>query len=190
MSPAKAGGGLLSPTSPRTILASYVQEAGAEERLFCAFNEVRGVLLNKLHLLLANHEDAQDTLQVTFLHCWQARNRLANVRNVHSWILRVGLNAGKDLLRNGWRQRAKPMALTPFCSAPAPQQILEERERMECLRAAILRLTQREREVFLLRQNTGLPYEDIARMLRAPLGTVKTRMRSALAKLRQAVRSL
>jgi RNA polymerase sigma-70 factor (ECF subfamily) len=188
MSPAQAGGGLLT-AAPRRARAYESSEAKADERLSRAFNEVRGVLFAKLHYLLANHEDAQDALQVTFLHCWQARRRLAAVRNLESWILRVGLNAGKDLLRNGWHRRARPMnpLLAPPCPSPSAEEILVDRERMERLRVAILNLPLPEREVFLLRQHTALPYEDIARLLGTPVGTVKTRMRSALRRLRQAL---
>jgi RNA polymerase sigma-70 factor (ECF subfamily) len=42
-----------------------------------------------------------------------------------------------------------------------------------------------EKEVFLLRQNAGLTYEEIASLRSSPVGTVKTQMRSAVAKLRQ-----
>lgn len=161
-----------------------------EERLFRAFSDVRGVLFHKLLVLLDNYEDAQDTLQVAFLHCWQARAQLSTIRNVHSWVLRVGINAGKDLLRNGWHRRAKPIAAVPHPPSPAPppEEILLRRERTEELSAAILALPFREREVFLLRQHTGLPYEEIARLVHSPVGTVKTRMRSAIARLRLALR--
>ena len=52
------------------------------------------------------------------------------------------------------------------------------------LRQAIGTLRHEEQEVFLLRQNGGLTYEQIAEIRQAPVGTVKTQMRSALAKLR------
>src|SRR5581483_7286208 len=180
MSPARAPGGLLTPLAAATTRDFEASEPVSEERLFRAFGEVRNVLLHKLHLLLANYEDAQDTLQVTFLHCWQARERLPAIRNVESWILRIGMNAGKDLLRNGWHRRARPITAlaAPPCPVPPPDEILLHRERMERLSAAILDLPFREREVFLLRQHTALPYEEIAKLVRSPVGTVKSRMRS------------
>ncbi len=56
---------------------------------------------------------------------------------------------------------------------------------MERLRKAILDLRLEEKEVFLLRQNGGLTYEQIAEIRNAPVGTVKTQMRAALQKLRK-----
>ena len=66
-----------------------------------------------------------------------------------------------------------------------PCDTLEDRESLERLRCAILELRQEEKEVFLLRQNGGFTYEQIAEMRAAPVGTVKTQMRAALQKLRK-----
>jgi RNA polymerase sigma-70 factor, ECF subfamily len=64
-------------------------------------------------------------------------------------------------------------------------QSLEDREALDQLREAIALLRPEEREVFLLRQNGELTYEQIAELRSAPVGTVKTQMRAALQKLRK-----
>lgn len=58
-------------------------------------------------------------------------------------------------------------------------------EELERLRRAISSLRVEEQEVFLLRQNGDMTYQEIAAALALPLGTVKTRMRSAVSQLRQ-----
>jgi RNA polymerase sigma-70 factor (ECF subfamily) len=65
--------------------------------------------------------------------------------------------------------------------------IAEQDERLTRLRAAMKELRPEEQEVFLLRQNGELTYEEIAQMLDVPTGTVKTRMRLALTRLRGAL---
>src|SRR5262245_46109731 len=75
-----------------------------------AFNEVRSELVSTLFFVLGNQEDAQDVAQDAFLKCWRTRASLSEVRNMRAWIFRVGLNAAKDLQRNAWRRRAKPLA--------------------------------------------------------------------------------
>jgi RNA polymerase sigma-70 factor (ECF subfamily) len=60
-------------------------------------------------------------------------------------------------------------------------------EELSLVRRAVGQLRPEEQEVFLLRQNGGLTYEQIAEATSAPVGTVKTRMRLALQKLREAL---
>lgn len=113
---------------------------------------------------------------------------LPEIQNLRAWIFRVGLNTAKDLQRSAWHRRAKPLmgeATMLTDSATAPAHMLEHKESLERLRQAIHGLRQEEKEVFLLRQNGDLTYEQIAEIRNSPVGTVKTQMRSALQKLRK-----
>jgi RNA polymerase sigma-70 factor (ECF subfamily) len=161
------------------------------EQLVCAFNEVRIELVSTLYYMLGNYEDAQDAVQNAFLKCWRNREGIEEVRNLRAWVFRIGLNAAKDLQRNAWRRRARPLVgPTTLVESrdDCPVKVAEEREAKERLHRAILDLRPEEREVFLLRQNGCLTYEEIAKLRRSPVGTVKTQMRAATAKLRQALR--
>src|SRR5438128_423908 len=80
------------------------------EGLVCAFNEVRTELVSTLFFLLGNYEDALDAAQEAFLKCWRVRDTVGEIQNLRAWIFRVGLNAAKDLQRNAWRRRARPLA--------------------------------------------------------------------------------
>ncbi len=161
---------------------------GSDQSLIGAFNELRDELISTLMYLLGNRDDAQDAAQEAFIKCWRARDSLGSVHNLRSWIFRVGLNAAKDYQRSAWNRRAKPF-LGEENMLPgrehAPAQLLEEGEDLERVRKAILDLRQEEKEVFLLRQNGDLTYEQIAEIRSSPVGTVKTQMRSALQKLRK-----
>jgi RNA polymerase sigma-70 factor (ECF subfamily) len=75
----------------------------------------------------------------------------------------------------------------PLVDETPPGQDIEHQESMQRVRKALMQLRPEEQEVFLLRQNGDLTYEQIAEMRNRPVGTVKTQMRSALAKLRQAL---
>jgi RNA polymerase sigma-70 factor (ECF subfamily) len=156
-----------------------------------AFNEVRAELVSTLFFVLGNHDDAQDAAQDAFLKCWRTQKSLVDVRNIRAWIFRVGLNAAKDLQRNAWRRRARPLgdnALPEPAGSPSPCEILEVREDLDSLRRALFQLRPEEKEVFLLRQNGDLTYEEIADLRRTPVGTIKTQMRSALQKLRRVLK--
>ena len=68
----------------------------------------------------------------------------------------------------------------------APSEQLERKESLERLRSAILtHLREEEKEVFLLRQNGEMTYDQIADLRGCPVSTIKTQMRSALEKLRR-----
>jgi RNA polymerase sigma-70 factor (ECF subfamily) len=63
--------------------------------------------------------------------------------------------------------------------------LVQDEEERRRVRDAVLVLRSEEREVFLLRQNGELTYEEIADTVDRPVGTVKTQMRSALQKLKE-----
>jgi RNA polymerase sigma-70 factor (ECF subfamily) len=158
------------------------------ELLLRTFTDLRDELVSTLCYLLGNAEDAQDVAQEAFLRCWRTRQGLPQVQNLRAWIFRVGLNAAKDLQRSAWRRRVKPLVgaeAMPLADTSSPSGGLEDQECLQQLRQALQHLRQEEKEVFLLRQNGELTYEQIAEIHNRPVGTVKTQMRSALQKLRK-----
>ena len=160
----------------------------SEERLVRTFNELKDELIGTLLFVLRNRDDAHDAAQDAFIKCWNAREQLPQVLNLRAWIFRVCFNTAKDMQRSAWNRRAKPLKAeqyTMMAMDAAPSVNLERKESVERLRRAILDLREEEKEVFLLRQNGELTYEQIAEMRACPVSTVKTQMRTALEKLRK-----
>jgi RNA polymerase sigma-70 factor (ECF subfamily) len=163
-------------------------EPNVGDTLLRTFTDLRDELVSTLCFILGNSEDAQDVAQEAFLRCWRTQEGLPEVHNLRAWIFRVGLNAAKDLQRSAWRRRVKPLLgadVMPMTETTSPQNGLENQETLLQLREALLHLRPEEKEVFLLRQNGELTYEQIAELHDRPVGTVKTQMRSALQKLRR-----
>ncbi len=161
----------------------------AERKLEDVFTRFEPELLGTLQHLLGNADDARDALQDGFVRCWKKRDALDEIANLRAWVFRVAYNVGLDLLKSGWRRRRKAVAVEEFeptARDGEPEERALERERRAALRDAIRRLEGKEKDVFLLRQNGALTYEQIAQATGLPLGTVKTAMRRALAKLRTA----
>jgi len=159
-----------------------------EHPIVLAFHELRDDLVSTLVFLLGNRDDAFDAAQDAFVKCWKARDTVADVQNLRAWIFRVGLNTAKDMQRSAWARRMKPLIAEEMMIATrdaAPGSALDDQETLDRLRIAIEDLREDEKEVFLLRQNGDLTYEQIAEIRGAPIGTVKTQMRTALIKLRQ-----
>jgi RNA polymerase sigma-70 factor (ECF subfamily) len=175
-----------------SVLAAPETETPPElspgDLLLRAFNDMRDELVSTLWYMLGSQEDAQDVAQEAFLRCWRTQESLTDVLNLRAWIFRVGLNAAKDLQRSAWRRKVKPLLgadVMPIVDPAMPTQTLEEQETLGLLRDALMHLRPEEKEVFLLRQNGDLTYEQIAELHDRPVGTVKTQMRSALQKLRK-----
>lgn len=179
--PAPAGPPAGAPIAP-------APQPAPDQTLLAAFDGLRDELVSTLAFVLGNRDDAMDAAQDAFLKCWRARDTVPGVQNLRAWIFRVGLNTARDHQRSGWSKRAKPLiaedVLLP-ARDPAPADRLEDQEDVARLRQAILGLRAEEREVFLLRQNGELTYEQIAEMRDVPVGTVKTQMRTAIIKLRK-----
>jgi RNA polymerase sigma-70 factor (ECF subfamily) len=168
--------------------ASRNGQETSEERLVRTFNELKDELVSTLVFVLGNREDAKDAAQDAFIKCWNAREQLPQVINLRAWIFRVCFNTAKDMQRSAWNRRARPLKAEQYTMTAkdaAPSQTLERKESIERLRLAILELREEEKEVFLLRQNGELTYEQIAEVRNCPVSTVKTQMRTALEKLRR-----
>lgn len=175
---------------PNTEVRAEGDVAGEAHPLEAAFARFQDELLGTLFYLVGNREDARDALQEAFIKCWRHRGRLDEVQNLKAWIFRIALNTGRDVRQAAWRRKRKSMpedeSMIQSCSH-GPEQEVERDERLEMLRGAVRDLRSEEQEVFLLRQNGNMTYEEIAEAIGIPTGTVKTRMRLALTKLREAL---
>ena len=177
----------VTPLTRKADAARDRQSAGALEE---AFTRYQDELIGTLFYLLGNVEDARDALQETFIKCWRHRDGVAGIGNLKGWIFQIAFNTGRDMRRAAGRRRrllVKGAEAMVVRHDPGPLAALEQQEELARVREALGELRAEEQEVFLLRQNGQMTYEEIAHTVGIPLGTVKTRMRLALAKLRVAM---
>jgi RNA polymerase sigma factor (sigma-70 family) len=154
------------------------------------FARCQAELLGTLFYLVGNLEDARDALQETFIKCWRHQDQLVDVQNVKAWVFRIALNTGRDVRQTAWRRKRQPLPDDESMMESrqrGPHSQAAEHEQLEMIQLALRGLDGDEQEVFLLRQNGDMTYEEIADALGVPTGTVKTRMRRALMKLREAL---
>jgi RNA polymerase sigma-70 factor (ECF subfamily) len=127
---------------------------------------------------------AEDATQEAFATIWRNAARYDRARGEPTaWIYTIVRNAARDALR---RRRATPVADVPeVADDPAhdPQNIAAVGLDAFHLHAALMELPERSREVIELAYYQGLSQTEIAQRIDVPLGTVKTRTRSALAQL-------
>jgi RNA polymerase sigma-70 factor (ECF subfamily) len=178
-------------TSPSTNSAAAAAPLPDNaERLEELFARCQDELLGMLFYFLGSAEDARDALQESFIKCWRRRDMLGEIENLRAWVFQVTLNTARDLRSSAWRRRRRPLP-QPEAEVIAHSTNNEadrlREEQLAAIRRALKQLRTEEQEVFLLRQNGELTYEEIAESLKLPIGTVKTRMRLAIGKLREAL---
>ncbi len=150
-------------------------------------------LFRYLRRMLGNAADAEDVFQETFLRVHQHLGRYRNDAPFRPWLYCIATNLCRDRLR--YRRRHPVLALdAPIgtesgapswgerlpSQAPAPDCAVREEESARRLQAALAKLHVKQRSVFLMARYEGMPYEEIAKTLRIPVGTVKSRMNKAV----------
>jgi RNA polymerase sigma-70 factor (ECF subfamily) len=136
--------------------------------------------------------DAEDVVQEVFTQAWRQAARYDAARaSAAGWLLNITRTRAIDRVRaNRTRQRVSGTD-ERIESAPAAEDDQEHRailgERAARVRAALASLGQAQREAIDLAYFAGLSHGEIAARLEEPLGTIKTRIRSGLLKLREAL---
>jgi RNA polymerase sigma-70 factor (ECF subfamily) len=131
---------------------------------------------------------AEDVTQATFLQLWRraATVRVENLR-LRAWLIAVARNAAVDSLRSGRRTgRAEVDAVADRNRSEGIEDHLIELERLRWLHTSLSHLPADQRQVLELAYWGGLTHGEIAAMLSLPVGTVKSRLRLAMQKLRAA----
>lgn len=162
-----------------------------EPTLAALFQTHRDGLAGAVRAVLGAGADVPEVLQDAFLRCWQAARRGASPADPVAWVFVVTWNVAVDARRKRQRRpaavpldEANPMHLQTH---HAPFLAVERRDEVALAEAAIQALGDDEKQVFLLRTSGELTFEAVGAALGIPIGTAKTRMRSALHKLRQAL---
>ena len=141
--------------------------------------------------IVRDQGDAEELVQEVFAQAWQQCARYAPSRgSVAAWLLTMARSRAIDRLRFDHRQKRTNSLHDDWRQPTSPrdsEDAVAFRERREQLRKALLILTADERHAVETAFFGELTYADAATQLNVPLGTVKTRIRSALLKLRQAL---
>ena len=147
-------------------------------------------------VLSRNRVDAEDLVQETYVRAVPVVRRLRKESNVKSWMFTILRNIWLNQLRQP--RVAVPMPGTeidqflPELNAPGakdPQSLLLTSRDQDQVRQAISRLSLESREIILLREFEDLSYQEIAGVLKCPIGTVMSRLRRARSKLRELLSS-
>jgi len=128
-------------------------------------------------------EKGKDLAQNIFLKLYQNPNSFDTSRNFKVWLFTVAKNRWKNELRNE-AIRSKHKALVPIETTAFIADIEEKDERLKNLNAALAKLSENHKEVFVLKYSNGLSIKEIAEVIDCSEGTVKSRLFYALKQLK------
>lgn len=163
-----------------------------------SFSEIVDRYAPELYRFLArftgNAAAAEDLLQETFLQVHQSAERFDQSRRLRPWLFTIAANKARDWLRSQRRrtevsldadvgrqgEESVTFAEIFHGNDALPEDILGHAEQLELVRRAIEQLPPALRQVLLLGYFQQLPYKEIAEIVGVPVGTVKSRLHTAL----------
>ncbi len=162
---------------------------GGDDAAFGLLVQRYGALVQHTARQVVRHA-AEDVAQQTFLSAWLSRARYDPARgSVRSWLCGIAYNRAVD----AHRREARQVAQAPIdevgdelvCPLDSPPVVAGDRARASEVRRAVARLGPEQRTVIGLAYFGGLSQREIQLRTGAPLGTVKSRSRLALSRLRE-----
>ena len=153
------------------------------------FDQAARRVYNHAYRLLGDWSAAEDAVSLTFLEAWRCRDRIdADGGELLPWLLGVATNVVRNLARARRRHTAAMARLPALAAEPdfaddlAGQ--LDDADAARAVQEALGRLRRPEREVVALCIYAGLDYAATAQALGVPIGTVRSRLSRAKARLR------
>jgi len=167
---------------------------GDQAALHALYERAHRVVFTLAFRITANRETAEELTVDVFHDVWR-RAGTYDVANgtVLGWIMNQARSRAIDRLRFDSRKKrsgggaAEAPAEAAADPRPDPRDVLEQREQAQSVRTALSALTPDERQAIATTFFGGLTHAEAAVRLDQPLGTIKTRIRSALHKLRRAL---
>ena len=172
----------------------------AQKGDYSAFDQLvtlhRGKIYAMIYNIVKNDADAWDLTQDAFIKAWKALPKFENRSKFSTWMFRISHNVVYD-----WKRKKKiesdgelddnlfstdridPRARTAPSVPGSPDQEIEKAELRQQIEAALAKLSDKHREVILLREVQGLDYKEIAEIIECSIGTVMSRLFNARKKL-------
>ncbi len=182
----------MSVPTDEQLLAEHV--AGEPGRFAELVRRHSDELFHFLARFTGNAAAADDLVQEVFLQVHQSASRFDPTRRLKPWLFTIAANKARDLLRSRRRRPEMPLDATVPSEIGEGQTFLDfltdeeltpiaevsRQEQREAVHRVLAAMPDRLREVLILSYFHGFPYKEIADILGVPLGTVKSRLHTAI----------
>lgn len=187
---------------PRAERSDQELIAAALARDTAAFGELVSRYQNRLYGALVHMtgsaEDAKDVAQEAFVLAFQKLATFRGDSQFYSWLFRIAMNASVNFRRKNRSMGAsieatkERIGLEPTDPRrdTQPDQPMEQLERQRIVREALAQMTEEFRIPLVMAEMEEMKYEEIADLLKCPIGTVRSRIHRGRAELREKLRRL
>ena len=140
-------------------------------------------IFNLVYRMLGDYDEAAEMTQETFLSAYRSIDRFRGEANFSTWLYRIAINHATTRRKSvaTWQQRSVPLDQTEDIRDRQlnPEERAAQKDVQDKVQSALNSLDPEDATVILLRDLQDTPYEEVARILEVPLGTVKSRLHRA-----------
>lgn len=160
-------------------------------------NQYQKKVYRVLFLMLKNAEDADNLTQDCFLRAYTTRTQFRGECSLQTWLLRIAVNLARDHVKSrrasfwkrmvGLGEDGPAPVPEPVAAQPSAERELIARETLDAVWRVADQLSQRQKEVFVLRFVEEMELKEIAEVLSLSTGTVKAQLFRAVTRVRAEV---
>ncbi len=161
---------------------------GDEDAFEMLYRRYEKPVFSFIYRILMSAADAEDLCQETFLRLVKEKKKYQVSGNFKTWIFRIALNLCRDRLRRkkfrshrsidapSLSQNGNTNEFENSLSDPAPDQIdcMEKNEMKVLIQQAFKKLPEKQRTVVILKEYQALKFSEIAKIMKTPVGTIKS----------------
>ena len=187
------------PPEPSETIETLIQRCLAGDQLAweAIVRQYRRKVFNVAYKFVGRHDEAEDLTQDIFLKVFKSLDTFDRRANFQTWLISVSRNLCIDHYRSVRKEREtidrdvdSTQVAPPSAGTPGQIAALEQRDRVELLRQAMAALPATLRTAVLMRDIQECSYHEIARTLKLPEGTVKSRINRGRTELARQIRKL
>lgn len=160
-------------------------KAGDKSALRIVYEEYAGYIYSVVYQVVLNREDSEDVTSEVFIKLWKLADTYKSSKGHRAWLATIARNMAIDLLRKNKREVLVEDFVDSVSENASDEDVAYNVLSDISLKAALDALKPAEREVVNMKIMGDLTFQEIADILKQPMGTVTWRYQNAVKKLRR-----